>query len=29
VKVSRFEEAQASMHDIFVKAVTGEDGHAN
>ncbi|MEW6756725.1 MAG: ATP-binding cassette domain-containing protein [Acidobacteriota bacterium] len=29
VKVSRFEEAQASMHDIFVKVVTGEDGHAN
>jgi len=33
VKVSRFEEAQASMHDIFVQVVTGHgrggDGHAN
>ena len=29
VKVSKFEEAQASMHDIFVKVVTGEDSHAN
>lgn len=29
VKVSKFEEAQASMHDIFVKVVTGEDAHAN
>ncbi len=29
VKVSKFEEAQASMHDIFVKVVTGEDDHAN
>jgi len=29
VKVSRFEEAQASMHDIFVKVVKGEDAHAN
>jgi ABC-2 type transport system ATP-binding protein len=25
VKVSRFEEAQASMHDIFVQVVTGRD----
>jgi ABC-2 type transport system ATP-binding protein len=33
VKVSRFEEAQASMHDIFVQVVTGPahagDGHVN
>ncbi len=29
VKVSRFEEAQASMHDIFVKVVTGGNAHAN
>jgi len=28
VEVSRFEEAQASMHDIFVRVVKG-DGHAN
>ena len=25
VKVSKFEEAQASMHDIFVQVVTGRD----
>jgi ABC-2 type transport system ATP-binding protein len=29
VKISKFEEAQASMHDIFVKVVTGEERHAN
>lgn len=30
VKVSRFEEAQASMHDIFVQVVTsGGENHAN
>jgi hypothetical protein len=33
VKVSRFEEAQASMHDIFVQVVTepanAGDGHVN
>lgn len=28
-RISRFEEAQASMHDIFVKVVKGEGGHAN
>ncbi len=28
-RVSRFEEAQASMHDIFVRAVKGEGRHAN
>jgi ABC-2 type transport system ATP-binding protein len=27
--VTRFEEAQASMHDIFVQVVTGRDDHAN
>ena len=25
MKVSRFEEAQASMHDIFVQVVTGRN----
>ena len=27
--LTRFEEAQASMHDIFVQVVTGRDDHAN